>query len=170
MLSFQRRPASCLAPLHLEQIAATSWRITSPLYSHAVDWQVALNYLILVGSGTEGVIPTELGCVLNGTLVGLVSSWEDGASASDAAITESVTQSHLHGCLMFRVLDHLRLLLRRVFGSRSFFLFLILHYWQDWNFGSGFIGCRDARPYAGASLIPQVLTCVRDGAPRLGDT
>ena len=80
----------------LEQITAISWRTALPLCSqppYAVDWQVALDRIILVGSGAEDVIPTELGCVLNGALVGLVSSWEDGANANDdAAITESGIQ------------------------------------------------------------------------------
>ena len=37
--------------------------------------------------------PSKIRCVLNGALVGLVSSWEDGANTSgDAAITESGIQ------------------------------------------------------------------------------
>ena len=80
----------------LEQITATSWRIALPLCSqlpYAVDWQVALDRIILIGSSAEDVIPTELGCVLNGALVGLVSSWEDGENVNgDAAIIESGIQ------------------------------------------------------------------------------
>ena len=72
----------------LEQITATSWRTALPLCSqapYAVDWRVALDRILLVGSGAEDVIPAEVGRVLNGALVGLVSSWEDG----DVAITDT---------------------------------------------------------------------------------
>ena len=83
----------------LEQITATSWRTTLPLCSqlpYAVDWEVALDRIILVGSGAEDVIPTELGCVLNGALVGLVSSWEDGANVNgDAGIQNSESPARM---------------------------------------------------------------------------
>ena len=81
----------------LEQITATSWRTALPLCSqvpYAVDWRVALDRILLVGSSAEDVIPAEVGCVLNGALVGLVSSWEDGVNANgDMVITDSGNQS-----------------------------------------------------------------------------
>ena len=67
----------------LEQIATKFWRTTLPLCSqlpYAVDWQVALDRIVLLGSGAEDVIFGELGSVLNGALVGLVSNWEDGVN------------------------------------------------------------------------------------------
>ena len=73
----------------LKQITATSWRTTLPLCSqlpYSVDWQVALDRIIIIGSGAEDVVPAELGCVVNGALVCLVSGWEDG----DAVITNQV--------------------------------------------------------------------------------
>jgi len=59
-----------------------------------VDWRVALDRILLVGSGAEDVIPAEVGRVLNGALVGLVSSWGgDGVNANgDVAITDSGSQ------------------------------------------------------------------------------
>ncbi len=48
----------------LEQITATYWRTALPLCSqvpYAVDWRVALDRILLVGSGAEDVIPAEVG-------------------------------------------------------------------------------------------------------------
>ena len=83
MLFSQRRLASCL--VSLKQITATSWKTTLPLCSqlpYSVDWQVALDRIIIIGSGAEDVVPAELGCILNGALVCLVSSWKDGGNAN----------------------------------------------------------------------------------------
>jgi hypothetical protein len=98
--------------------------------------------------------------LLNGALVGLISSWEDGANASDAAITESVIQDSESPARMPYVQDARPpaptystcfgiALIRSVPHSS-----LLAGWGSDWNFGSGVIGCRDALPYAGASLIP----------------
>ena len=89
-ISGDRRPSSTTS---LEQITASSWRAALPLCSYvpcAVDWRVALDRIPFVGSSAEDLILAEVGRVLNGVLVGLVSSWEDDANTTcDVVITDS---------------------------------------------------------------------------------
>ncbi|KAK2465839.1 hypothetical protein APHAL10511_001480 [Amanita phalloides] len=69
----------------LEQITATSWRTALPLCSqlpYAVAWGIALDRIVLVGNASEDVVPAEVGRVLNGALVGLVSSWGDDRTSN----------------------------------------------------------------------------------------
>ena len=97
---------------------------------------------------------------MNGALVCLVSSWEDG----DAVITNQ----DLESSLTFREID-LLLLLRCVLGSHSLVLCLIVLRWPGLGAAEAVSSwCRDVRSYAGASCIPEVLTarvCQRDGTP-----
>ncbi|PFH47021.1 hypothetical protein AMATHDRAFT_153153 [Amanita thiersii Skay4041] len=73
-------PESDPSILSLEQLVATSWRTSLSLCSqppYAVDWTKAIDRIVLVGSGTEDVVPSEVGRVLNGALVAVVTSWGD---------------------------------------------------------------------------------------------
>ncbi|KAF8630247.1 hypothetical protein AX15_003024 [Amanita polypyramis BW_CC] len=84
-----------LSAISLEQLTATSWRTTLPLCSqlpYAVDWRIALDRIVLVGNGAEDVISAEVGRVLNGALVGLVSSWGDDGIDSTMAAEENGNQ------------------------------------------------------------------------------
>ncbi|KAM6499009.1 hypothetical protein JOM56_006957 [Amanita muscaria] len=76
----------------LEQTTVTSWRTALPLCSqppYAVDCQTALDRIVLVGGGTEDVTPAEVGHVLNGALVGIVSSWgADGVINPEKAMED----------------------------------------------------------------------------------
>ncbi|KAF8623172.1 hypothetical protein AX17_007528 [Amanita inopinata Kibby_2008] len=72
----------------LDQVTATSWRTALPLCAqppYAVDWRVALDRIVLVGSDSEDVVPAEIGGVLNGAVVGIVASWGDDSTVPGAA-------------------------------------------------------------------------------------
>lgn len=59
----------------VRQITATKWDTSLPLcarYPYEVDWAQAFDQVILIGTGYEDVIPSEIANVLNGAIVGLV--------------------------------------------------------------------------------------------------
>jgi polynucleotide 5'-hydroxyl-kinase GRC3/NOL9 len=59
------------------QVTATLWDTSSSLCARApyeVNWSVALDKVILTGSGTEDIVRSEVGRVLKGAVVGLVAS------------------------------------------------------------------------------------------------
>ncbi|KDR71072.1 hypothetical protein GALMADRAFT_254240 [Galerina marginata CBS 339.88] len=63
-------------PGDLEQITAKSWDISRPLCAvppYQVDCSVAFDKVILSGAGSEDVVEEEIGRVLNGAIVGIVS-------------------------------------------------------------------------------------------------
>lgn len=82
---FPELPASSSSPGHgpmLKQVTATRWDTSLPLcarYPYAVDYTQAFDHVYLTGPGYEDVVPSELKRVLNGAIVGLVST----GSASD---------------------------------------------------------------------------------------
>ena len=56
--------AELSSAISLKQITATSGRTTLPLCSqlpYSVDWQVALDRIILIGGGAENVVPANRG-------------------------------------------------------------------------------------------------------------
>lgn len=65
-----------LVPGNLQQITAQAWDTSRPLCAVApyeLDCSVALDKVILTGAGSEDVVEEEIGHVLNGAIVGLVS-------------------------------------------------------------------------------------------------
>jgi polynucleotide 5'-hydroxyl-kinase GRC3/NOL9 len=62
-------------PRRLQQACAISWNTVLPLCAripYEVDWTVAFQKVILIGSGMEDVVPSEIERVLNSAVVGLV--------------------------------------------------------------------------------------------------
>jgi polynucleotide 5'-hydroxyl-kinase GRC3/NOL9 len=65
-----------VAPGDLQQITAQAWDTSRPLCAvppYEVDCSVALDKVVLTGAGSEDVVEEEIGRVLNGAIVGLVS-------------------------------------------------------------------------------------------------
>jgi polynucleotide 5'-hydroxyl-kinase GRC3/NOL9 len=63
-------------PRDLQQISAASWDTAVPLCArlpYEVDWTLALDKVFLIGADMEDVVSEEIGRVLNGAIVGLVS-------------------------------------------------------------------------------------------------
>ncbi len=63
-------------PGELGQITARSWDTARPLCAippYEIDCAVALDKVVLTGSGTEDVVEDEISRVLNGAIVGLVT-------------------------------------------------------------------------------------------------
>lgn len=59
-----------------EQITALKWEISRPLCAippYEVDCGIAFDKIILIGAGSEDVVESEIGRVLNGAVVGLVT-------------------------------------------------------------------------------------------------
>ncbi|KAJ3496367.1 hypothetical protein NMY22_g19822 [Coprinellus aureogranulatus] len=80
--SFTPSPSTSLLDPHalgLRQLTATHWNTALPLVAippYNVDASKALDAVVLVGAGAEDVVEGEVGRVLNGALVGLVSCSE----------------------------------------------------------------------------------------------
>lgn len=69
--------------LSLAQLTAETWNTNIPLAAmrpYEIDASQALDRLVLTGSGSEDVVETEIGRVLNGAIVGLVSCREGAFS------------------------------------------------------------------------------------------
>ncbi|KAK0455692.1 uncharacterized protein EV420DRAFT_1644472 [Desarmillaria tabescens] len=67
---------SAINPDSFRQITATTWNTSLPLCAkrpYEVDISAAVDQVILTGAGAEDVRSSEIQCVLNGALVGLVS-------------------------------------------------------------------------------------------------
>ncbi|KAH7930345.1 hypothetical protein BV22DRAFT_1079330 [Leucogyrophana mollusca] len=67
------------------QVTAQSWNTSLPLcarYPYEVDWSQAFDQIVLSGAGYEDVVPSEIGRVLNGAIVGLVEC-DEAAMAID---------------------------------------------------------------------------------------
>ncbi|KAG9309858.1 hypothetical protein JVU11DRAFT_10238 [Chiua virens] len=75
---FPEIPISSSGPsLVLNQVLAIGWDTSVPLcarYPYEVDYSQAFDHVYLTGPGYEDVVPSELTRVLNGAIVGLVSS------------------------------------------------------------------------------------------------
>ncbi|KAF8554649.1 hypothetical protein OG21DRAFT_1412116 [Imleria badia] len=74
---FPELPTSSSLGQAFKQITATSWDTSLPLcarYPYEVDYTQAFDQAYLTGPGYEDVVPSELTRVLNGAIVGLVSS------------------------------------------------------------------------------------------------
>ena len=72
----------------LRQVSAVSWNIALPLCAqppYEVDWNMAVEKVVLIGAGMEDVVPSEIERVLNGALVGLVSC-EPGSLDEDTSM------------------------------------------------------------------------------------
>jgi len=146
----------------LEQITATYWRTALPLCSqvpYAVDWRVALDRILLVGSGAEDVIPAEVGRVLNGALVGLVSSWGgDGVNANgDVAITDSGSQE-LSSSSTRQMLPYVQGAQPPTPTSSTCFGIALVHSLSETESSEA-----EARSYARTTCFPQALPRIRQG-------
>ncbi|KAI0084166.1 hypothetical protein BDY19DRAFT_997886 [Irpex rosettiformis] len=94
LLSYFHAVFSSDHPSHdtLTSAYATAWKTSLPLCAqepYTVSVRDAIDKIILVGAGTEDVVPTELSRVLNGSVVGLVSHQE--GFTPDEATMDSVT-------------------------------------------------------------------------------
>ncbi|GLB33144.1 putative mRNA cleavage and polyadenylation factor CLP1 P-loop [Lyophyllum shimeji] len=79
----------------LPQLTATTWRTSLPLVAqppYEVDASRMFDNVVLTGAGTEDVVPTEVGRVLNGAIVGLVAC-EPGTLDLDMDATETASAS-----------------------------------------------------------------------------
>ena len=68
-------PERAFGELHFEQVNARSWNVSRPLLAmppYDVVCSDAFDKVILSGAGSEDVVPSEIGRVINGALVGLV--------------------------------------------------------------------------------------------------
>ncbi|KAI0080491.1 hypothetical protein K474DRAFT_1689126 [Panus rudis PR-1116 ss-1] len=68
-------PSPC-SPRMVPSPSATSWNVSLPLCAqppYELEASTALDRIILTGPGAEDVVPTQIGRVLNGAVVGLVS-------------------------------------------------------------------------------------------------
>lgn len=108
-------------PKNFAQTSATSWDTELPLCAQApyeVDWTKALDKVFLAGAGAEDVVIPEIGRVLNGAVVGLVSSdpgaidvdVERNTSTSTIPYTQgasivSPTMSVCHGLALIRAIS-----------------------------------------------------------------
>ncbi|KAF8148814.1 hypothetical protein B0H34DRAFT_668226 [Crassisporium funariophilum] len=69
-------------PSELDQVTARSWNTSMPLCAippYEVDCMMAFDSVVLTGAGSEDVVDIEIGRVLNGAIVGLVS-YEPGTA------------------------------------------------------------------------------------------
>lgn len=76
ILSYFHAIFSHSPPNELEQVTATRWNTLLPLCAHLpyeIDCTKAFEQIILTGAGAEDVVPSEVGRVLNGAIVGLVT-------------------------------------------------------------------------------------------------
>ncbi|KAG7441622.1 uncharacterized protein BT62DRAFT_907889 [Guyanagaster necrorhizus] len=103
---------SAIGPGAFRQITATRWNTSLPLCArrpYEVDISVAVDRVILTGAGMEDVRPSEIQCVLNGALVGLVSCEPDtpldGIPYIQGALPPSPEVSSCYGLALIRSLS-----------------------------------------------------------------
>lgn len=79
-------------PEGLVQTTAQRWDVSLPLCAkrpYQVDFRVAIDKVVLAGAGFEDVQPPEIGTVLNGAIVGLVSCEPGGLDEDVSPSSES---------------------------------------------------------------------------------
>ncbi|PBK72170.1 hypothetical protein ARMSODRAFT_987216 [Armillaria solidipes] len=106
---------SAINPDSFRQITAMKWNTSLPLCAkrpYEVDISAAVDQVILTGAGTEDVRPSEIQCVLNGALVGLVSCEPgsldtplDGIPYTQGALPPSTQSSSCYGLALIRSLS-----------------------------------------------------------------
>ncbi|KAK0205857.1 hypothetical protein DFS33DRAFT_537167 [Desarmillaria ectypa] len=106
---------SAIDPDSFRQITATTWNTSLPLCAkqpYEVDISAAVDQVILTGAGTEDVPPSEIQCVLNGALVGLVSCEPgsvdaplDGIPYTQGALPPAPQSSSCYGLALIRSLS-----------------------------------------------------------------
>lgn len=106
---------SATTPDSFRQITAMKWNTSLPLCAkrpYEVTFSAAVDQVILTGAGTEDVRPSEVQCVLNGALVGLVSCEPgsldaplDGIPYTQGALPPFTQSSSCYGLALIRSLS-----------------------------------------------------------------
>ncbi|KAK0490276.1 hypothetical protein IW261DRAFT_1324830 [Armillaria novae-zelandiae] len=106
---------SAINPDSFRQITAIKWNTSLPLCAkrpYEVDISAAVDQVILAGAGMEDVGPSEIQCVLNGSLVGLVSCEPGSVDTSvggipytQGALPPSTQSSSCYGLALIRSLS-----------------------------------------------------------------
>ncbi|KAK0191673.1 hypothetical protein F5146DRAFT_1103596 [Armillaria mellea] len=106
---------SAINPDSFRQITAMKWNTSLPLCAkrpYEVNISAAIDQVILTGAGTEDVRPSEIQCVLNGALVGLVSCEPGSVDTplgdipyTQGALPPSTQSSSCYGVALIRSLS-----------------------------------------------------------------